>query len=94
MLFPLTKIMSIKRKSKFTKVEQDDLEKIKQIVALGTFLTYPDFVETFEIHTNAIVFQLGAVISQKDKYIAFYSRKLTDDQKRYTVTEKELIIIV
>ena len=37
---------------------------------------------------------LGAVISQKGKPITFYSRKLTDSQKSYTVTEKELLIIV
>ena len=35
---------------------------------------------------DASAFQLGAVISQKGKPIAFYSTKLTDAQQRYTVT--------
>ena len=43
-----------------------------------TLLNYPDFNETFKIHTNASAFQLGAFISQKDKPIDFYSGKLTD----------------
>ena len=38
--------------------------------------------------------QLGAVISQNDKPIAFYSRKLNQAQTRYTTTEKELLAIV
>jgi hypothetical protein len=33
----------------------------------------------------------GSVITQKDKPLAFYSRKLTDSQTRYTVTELELL---
>ena len=34
------------------------------------------------------------VVIQKGKPIAFYSSKLTDSQKIYTVTEKELLSIV
>ena len=40
-------------------------EKIKQIGACDNLLTYPDFNETFKIHTDASVFQSGAVTSQK-----------------------------
>ena len=77
-----------------TKTEQDYFDKIKQIVARDTLLTYPDFNETFKTHTDAIALQLGAVIIQKFKLIAFYSRKLTDSQQMYTVTYKELLILV
>ena len=63
-------------------------------MAPDNLLTYPDFNETFKIHTDTRVFQLGAVISQKGKPISFYSRKLTGNQKRYTVTDKELLSIV
>ena len=60
----------------------------------GTLLKYPDFNQTFQIHTDASALQLGAVVSQKDKPTAFYSRKLTDTQQRYTVTDRELLSIV
>ena len=46
------------------------------------------------MHTNAIRFKLGLVIIQKYKPINLYSRKLTDAQQRYTVTERELIDVV
>jgi hypothetical protein len=38
--------------------------------------------------------QLGSVISQDNKPIAFYSRKLQPAQTRYTTTERELLSIV
>ena len=63
-------------------------------MARDTLLTYLDFNETFKMHINDSKFQLGVVIIQKGKPIAFYNRKLTDAQKRYTVPEKELISIV
>ena len=57
-------------------------------------LTYPDFNKPFDIHTDASDFQLGAVISQEGKPIAFYSRKLNQAQRNYTTTERELLSIV
>ena len=38
--------------------------------------------------------QLGEVITQGNKPIAFFSRKLTETQQRYSVTEIELLAIV
>ena len=69
--------------------KQDAFNKIKRILACDNLLTYPDFNKTFKIHTNDSALQLGAVISQKGKPIDFYSRKLTDAQQRYTVSEKK-----
>jgi RNase H-like domain found in reverse transcriptase len=57
-------------------------------------LAYPDFSKKFVIHTDASHYQLGAVISQDGKPIAFYSRKLNPAQTRNTTTEQELLSIV
>ena len=70
----LTRITSNKSKFKRTEVKEDKLDEIKRIVACDNLLTYPDFNETFKIYTNASAFQLGLVIRQKGKSIAFYSR--------------------
>ena len=87
-LLPLTKLKSIKRNFKWTEVEQDVLDENKRIVARDTLLTYPGFNELFKIHTDAIVFLLVAVISQKFKPIYFYSRKLSGFRQRYAVMER------
>jgi hypothetical protein len=43
---------------------------------------------SFHLYTDASDHQLGAVIMQDKKPIAFYSRKLNTAQKRYTTTER------
>ena len=57
-------------------------------------LTYPCFSKPFEIYTDASTLQLGAVITQEDRPIAFFSRKLSGAQSKYTITELELLAIV
>ena len=52
----------------------------KKLVSRETLLSYPNFNESFVIHMDASKLQLGAVISQDDKPIAFYSRKLNSAQ--------------
>ena len=63
-------------------------------MARDTLLTYLDFNEDFYIHTDARNLKLRAVILQKGKPINFYSRKHTEPQQRYTVTERELLSII
>jgi hypothetical protein len=48
----------------------------------------------FEIYTDASSTQLGAVITQDNRPIAFFSRKLSKTQQKYSVTEMELLVIV
>ena len=81
-------------KFEWTNVEQMAFNKIKQIVGCETLLSYPDFNLPFEIHTDASHNQLGAVISQNNKPIAFYSRKLQPAQRQYTTTERKLLSII
>ena len=57
-------------------------------------LAYQNFNDPFEIHTDSSKIQIGAVISQKGKPIALYSRKTNTSQHNYTTTEKELLSIV
>ena len=57
-------------------------------------LLYPNFDQPFDIHMDAINLQLGAVIRQNGKPIAFYSKKLNLAQTCYTTTAKELLAIV
>ena len=55
---------------------------------------FPDFSQPFEIYTDAINLQLGAVVAENNKPIAFFSRKLNPAQRRDTTTERELLAIV
>jgi hypothetical protein len=50
-------------------------------------------LKLFEIYTDASSMQL-AVITQDNRPIAFFSRKLSESQQKYSVTEIELLAIV
>ena len=58
------------------------------------FLAYPDFSKSFEIYMDASAMQLGAMIAQGNRPIAFFRRKLSKMQQKYSVTKIELLAIV
>ena len=94
LLAPLTALTSKNVKYDWKGEHQKCFDAIKRVIGRGVLLAYPDFNAPFEIHTDASKLQIGAVISQKGKPIAFYSRKMNSAQQNYTTTEKELRSIV
>ena len=75
-------------------VHQKAFDNAKASIAKEVILAYPDFSKVFEIFTDASTKQLGSVITQENQPIAFFSRKLTETQQKYSVTEIELLAIV
>ncbi len=51
-------------------------------------------MKPFEIYTDTSSMQLRAVITQNNRPIAFFGRKLSKMQQKYSVTEIELLAIV
>jgi hypothetical protein len=75
-------------------INQIAFDNVKTNIAKEVVLAYPDFTKPFDIYTDASTKQLGAVITQDNRPIAFFSRKLSGAQSKYTVTELELLAIV
>ncbi len=94
LLAPLTGLVSPKAKWEWGEKQQSAFEEVKKTISQETLLNFPDFNKEFHIYTDASDYQLGAVIMQDNKPLAFYSRKLTPTQKRYTTGEQELLSIV
>ena len=94
LLAPLTKLCSKEAKWVWGDEQQKAFNDMKKVISRETLLVYPQFDKEFVIHTDASHTQLGAVISQDGRPIAFYSRKLNPAQTRYTTTERELLAIV
>ena len=65
---------------------------MKISISRENLFVYPNFSKPFVIQTEASKKQLGAVINQDNKPIAFYSRKLNLVQVNYTTTEKRNVI--
>ena len=94
MLAPLAALTSKNVPWKWTEKESNAFKEAKRIISKNAILSFPDFTKKFVIYTDASKLQLGGVITQDMQPLAFYSRKLTDAQTRYTTTERELLSIV
>jgi len=91
---PLTKLISQKKGPiKWNEEANEAFKKIKEICAEDALLYYPDYNRSFVIHIDASDYQMGGVISQDEKAVAYWSKKLSGAQKNYTTTEKELLAI-
>ncbi len=75
-------------------IHQQAFDNVKAAIAKETVLAYSDFLKPFEISTDASSMQLGAVITQDNRPIALFSRKLYKTQQKYTVIEIKLLAIV
>ena len=53
------------------KVHQTAFNNKKTTIAKDVVLTYPDYSQGFEIYTDSSKFQLGAVITQNNRLLAF-----------------------
>ncbi len=107
MLAPLTDLARKCGKTKTTKknktkkkswqgdpIHQQAFDNVKAVVAKEVVLAYPAFLKPFEIYTDTSATQLRAVIAQDNRPIAFFSRKLTKIQQKYSIAEINLSAIV
>ncbi len=71
-----------KKPWKWESIHQQAFDDVKATVANEVVLAYPDFTKPFEMYIDASTMQLGAVITQGNRPIAFFSRKLSEAQSK------------
>lgn len=90
----ISKNQSAKVNIKLDQPALEAMNKIKDELEAQVQLFQPDFKEPFELTTDASNFAIGAVLSQKQRPIAFISRTLNETEQNYSTNEKELLAIV
>ncbi len=75
-------------------VHQRAFDHVKATITKDVVLAYPDYSKVFKIYTDASSKQLGAVITQGNRPIAFFSWKLSDAQRKYSITNIDILAIV
>ncbi len=107
MLAPLTSLVGECGQTKTTKakgtqkvpwhwdeVHQRAFDHINVTIAKDVVLAYPDYSKVIEIYTDTSSKQLGAVITQDNRPIAFFSWKVSNMQHNISVIKIELLSIV
>ena len=73
---PITDCMKME-KFRWTEAAEQAFQEIKERLTTTPILILPDFQQPFELHADASKVGIGAVLSQHNKPIAYFSEKLT-----------------
>jgi hypothetical protein len=65
-----------KKPCRWESIRQQAFDNVEATITKEVVLAYPDFTKPFEVYTDASTTQLGAVITQGNRPIAFFSRRL------------------
>lgn len=95
---PLTSLLKKETPFIWCSIQQNAFDKLKAALAEEVMLEFPDFEQTFYVTTDASDTAIGAMLSQgelpNDRPLYFYSKTLSDTQKRYSAIQKELLAVV
>jgi hypothetical protein len=67
---------------------------MKQKITEQPILVLPDFQKTFQGKCDASGFAIGAVLSQDDRQIAYFSEKLNEVKVKYSTYDKDFYAII
>ena len=89
----------VTNKLKWTTTSKQAFDQLKAKLVSAPILQAPNFELAFVLQTDASDYGIGAVLAQIDPQgnehpIRYLSRKMTDTELRYTVSEKECLAIV
>ena len=91
---PLTNLLRRQTPWAWTPHCETAFQWVKAALQAAPVLALPDFQQPFEVMCDASTVGIGAVLLQANRPVAFESRKLKDEETRYTTGEQELLAVV
>ena len=97
---PLTRLSGKYTRFEWSEEQQEAFEKAKKALINACYLKMPDWSKPFVMFTDASEVAVASVLTQTDDsekglcFIAFGSKKLTETQRNWSPTERELYAIV
>ena len=95
---PLTRLTEKNVEFIWGREEAEAWQLLKDELVKAPILAYPDPEKEFILDTDASGYGIGAVLSQvqegKERVIAYGSKTLSKEERRYCVTRRELLAIV
>jgi hypothetical protein len=94
MVVPLTNLIRKDKRWEWTAECQEAFEKVKHALTNAPVLAPPELGKPFEMVLDASGVGLGAVLLQDGRPVAFESRKVSQAEQNYTVTEQNMLGVI
>ena len=97
-LYQLVKVTPAMERLKWTPIHQEAFDQLKRAMVVAPVLAYPNSTGTFILDVDASDIAVGAELLQLqddvEQVIAYGSQSLSQAQRRYCTTRKELLSLV
>jgi hypothetical protein len=96
---PLTHLLHKNVEYKWTEECQASFDMLKQALVSEPILAYPQWDKGFILYTDSSGYQFGGILSQvhedgEEHVISYASRTMTEGERKWSITEKELAALV
>jgi hypothetical protein len=78
----------------WTEEAEKSFKLLKEKITEQPVLVFLDFSKTFQVRCDASGFTVGAVLSQDNRPIAYFSEKLNETKMKYSTYDKEFYAII
>ena len=78
----------------WTKEADKTFAVIKEALTTSTIMCNPDFTKPFTLQTDASMVGVGPVLSQGEKPIAYYRKKLSDCEQKCVTVQLECLAVI
>jgi hypothetical protein len=79
---------------KWTKEVDKRFNILKEKITEQSIMVLPDFGKTFQVRCDASGVAIGAVLSQDNRPVAYFSEKMNDTKRNYSTYDKEFYAII
>ncbi|ORD97006.1 RTL1 [Hepatospora eriocheir] len=77
------------KKFVWSREDTDIIESIIKDIEKQTLLYHPNYSMPFELRTDASNVAISAILTQDNKLVGIYSKKLSESELKYSTVEKE-----
>ena len=79
---------------KWKEATETNFKLLKKKIIEKPILALPSFDKVFQVETYVSGTIIGVVMSQEQRLVAYFSKKLNEEKQKYSSYDKELYVVV